>query len=353
MVRRRKGVTSRRKAERLLRVLEQIRGGRLAIFLQTNPDPDAIACGLGLQKLGEHVGVTSALYYGGRIGHHQTRAMVNLLEIQLERMEGPDVASKIMADAAGTALVDAAVAARYNILPRDVKPTIVIDHHEVEGKAPGDFVDIRPEVGATCSLVSGYLADLGIEMETGLATALLYGIRADTHQYLRNFSEEDLRAVNFLTPLADLALVEAIEHPPMSKETVDVLGRAIRNREPRGSYVVSSAEFISDRDALPQAAEMLIKEEGVETALVFGISESQVIFSARTRDPRVNLASVLAEAFGAESTGGHHAMAGGTIGLGFFQGTQSRAELLALTTEAVKRRFFDAVGAIESDQFED
>jgi len=64
----------------------------------------------------------------------------------------------------------------------------------------------------------------------------------------------------------------------------------------------------------------------------------------------VNLASALAEAFGAEQTGGHPTMAGGTIDLGFFQGTQSRAELLALTREAVKRRFFKAVGVIEAEE---
>lgn len=349
------GDTSERMAQRLSTLLEGMRGGNLAIFLQNNPDPDAIGCGLGLQKLAEQIGVLSTLYYGGRIGHHETRAMVNLLEIRLQRMESPEAARRIIASGVvGTALIDAAVAARYNLLPEDVRPSIVIDHHDVaEEKVRGDFVDIRPRIGAACSIMAGYLRTLGTKPETNVATALLYGIRADTHQFLRSFSEEDLHAVTYLTPLADLTLVEAIEHPPVSKETVDVLGRAIRNRETRGPYVVSSAEFISDRDALPQAAEMLIQEEGVETALVFGLSEAQVHFSARTRDPRVNLASVLADAFGAEQTGGHQAMAGGAIDLGFFQGTQSRTELLTLTREAVRRRFFEAVGAIEAEEIDE
>src|SRR3989338_1474113 len=47
---------------------------QLAIFLQDNPDPDAIASGLALKRIAEKCEVERKIYYGGKNGHQIGRA---------------------------------------------------------------------------------------------------------------------------------------------------------------------------------------------------------------------------------------------------------------------------------------
>ena len=142
----------------------------------------------------------------------------------------------------------------------------------------------------------------------------------------------------------DVGLLNQIANPPMSAETLDIIGRAIRNREVRGSYLISFVEFITDRDSLPQAAELMIQMEGVSTVLVFGIDKDKVQLSARSVDSRINLALLLQKAFGFMNAGGHATMAAGSIDLGIFGDVNDKKSLLKITFDAVRKKFFSAAG---------
>ena len=155
---------------------------------------------------------------------------------------------------------------------------------------------------------------------------------------------EDLDAAAYLSPLLDAGLLNQIENPPMSAETVDIIGRTIRNREVKGSYLISFVEFITDRDALPQAAELMLQVEGVSTALVFGIDKDKVQLSARSVDSRINLAFLLQKASGFMNAGGHANMAAGSIDLGIFGDVNDKKSLSKITFDAVRKKFFSAAG---------
>lgn len=189
-----------------------------------------------------------------------------------------------------------------------------------------------------------YLRHLDIIPDPPLATALRYGIRVDTCGFTRNTTTEDLEAAAYLSPLLDVGLLNQIENPPMSAETIDIIGRTIRNREVRGSYLISFVEFITNRDALPQAAELMLQMEGVSTVLVFGIDKDKVQLSARSVDTRINLAFLLQKAFGFMNAGGHATMAAGSIDLGIFGDVTDKKSLLRITFDAVRKKFFSAVG---------
>ena len=62
-------------------------GKRLVVFLHDNPDPDALAPGWILQRLGEKLGLRSVIVYGGRLGRAENRAMVRLLKIPARSLE--------------------------------------------------------------------------------------------------------------------------------------------------------------------------------------------------------------------------------------------------------------------------
>lgn len=327
---------------------DEIKGANtrgLAIFLQDNPDPDAIASGLALKRIANKCEVQSTIYHGGNIGHQQNRALVNLLETELIQLSSPKEAEETITRYGKVALIEASTPSKNNILPEGTVPDIVIDHHQTDVKSiKGNFVDIEARMGATSTIMTRYIRLFGIKPDPSLATALLYGIKVDTNGFTRNTTPEDMEAVAFLSPLIDPNLLKDIESPPMSSETLDIIGRAIRNREIRGSYLASFVEFITDRDALPQAAEVMLQLEGIDTVLIAGICEDKAYISSRSRDPRVNLGLLMQKAFG-KNAGGHATMAAGSIELGIFGIASDKKALLKVTSDAIKRRFFSVVGA--------
>ncbi len=344
-----KNADQKRSAFLLEKVARGARDKGLAILLQNNPDPDAIASGLALKKLCEKFDVKSKLFYGGTISHQQNKALVNMLNVEMTQLKSENDVRLMVGSFDKVALVEASVSSKNNMLPEDVIPNIVIDHHPTDIQVEGEFVDIRPMTGSTSTIMTGYLRQFGIKIDSSLATALRYGIRVDTLGFTRNTTMEDLNAAAYLSPLIDMGMLSQIENPPMSLETFDIIGRAIRNKEIKGSYMISFVEFIKDRDALPQAAELMLQLEGVYTVLVFGIFKDKVQLSARSIDTRVNLGSLLQKAFGDMNAGGHQNMAAGAIDLGIFGDATDRKALLNVTFDAVRKKFFSVVGV----RFED
>ncbi len=330
----------------LVNILKESNGKEVAIFLQDNPDPDAIASGLTLKYICKHCDIESKLYYGGNISHQKNKALINLLNIDLISIKTKEAVMEVVRTAGKIALIEASIPARNNVLPEEITPNLIFDHHQVDLRSvKGDFIDIQTNIGATATIMTKYIRQLNLQPDISLATALLYGIRTDTKEFTRNTSPDDMNAASCLSPLVEKNIMSQLEHPPMGLETLDIIGRAIRNKEIRGSYLASFVEFISDRDALPQAAEMMLHLEGVYTVLVFGINDDKVQLSARSRDTRVNLGLILQSAFGELNSGGHATMAAGVINLGILSDANDRASLLKVTSDAVKKRFFSSVGA--------
>jgi nanoRNase/pAp phosphatase (c-di-AMP/oligoRNAs hydrolase) len=336
----------RRTAGALISIIKASKS--VAIFLQSNPDPDALGSGLALKAICEHLGAKATLYYGGAIGHQENRAFVNLLEIQLVQVGARDDVHDIVAQHDCVALVEASLPGKNNVLPLDVTPDIVFDHHIIEEEdIKARFHDVRQEIGATSTILTQYLKQLGVPVDAKLAVALLYGIRTDTKSFSRDVTPADMEAATFLSQHADPELLEKIETPPMSAETVDTLGKAIRNREQYGSFILTSVDFIRDRDTLPQAADFLLKLEGVNTVVSFGIVEDVIHLSARTNDVRVNLGEALEKAFGKQNAGGHAKMAGGQIRLGIFGDVDEKEALLRLARDAVRKQVLNVLGLEE------
>ena len=329
------------KARQLAEILEAT-SGRLAILTQDNPDPDSIASATALQAIAEEFDVEADILYDGDIGHQENRAFVNLLGIEL-------VASE---DAPGIeeyerhALVDNMKSGDQSV---ELDVDILIDHYEPDEEIDTDFVDIRTNVSSTSTILTKYLQEFDLSPSETVATALLYGIRAETLDFKRDTTPADLTAAAYLHPFANHDTLEQVESPSMSPETLDVLAEAIQNREVQGSHLFSTAGFIRDRDALEQAAQYLLDLEGITTSAVFGIVDNEIIVAARSKDIRINIGSVLQGAFAdIGEVVGHSKQGTVEVPLGIFTGIETsednRDTLLQLTEEAVRRKLFAAMG---------
>jgi len=327
------------KASQLSDVIDAT-SGRLAILIHRSPDPDSIASAAALQAIAANRDVEADILYEGEIGHQENRAFVNLLGIELVSRADIDL------DEYDTfASVDTAKGTEMDLEQVD----IVIDHYEPEFEYDAAFTDVRPNVSSTSTILTKYIQELGLSLSEEVATALLYGIRAETLDFKRDTTPADLTAAAYLYPFADHDTLEQVESPSMSPETLDVLAEAIRNREVKGSHLVSNAGFIRDRDALSQAAQHLLNLEGITTTAVFALADDTIYLAARSKDIRMNIGKVLEDAFGEMGeTAGHSTDASVEIPLGIFTGIEAsddnRETLLTLTEQAVRTKLFEAMG---------
>ncbi len=338
---------NQRAARRLAAAVATYRRKGLAVFLHDSPDPDSISSALALQRICAGARTRCTLLYGGEIARPENRLLVDALDAPLVQLKTPAEAAAAAARHGGTALVESTVPGQNNILPPGARVDIVIDHHPLpRGHAPSaGFVDIRPGTGAAATILTGYLRRLWIRPDPPLAAALLFAIRVDTGGLTRHVSPDDLEATVFLAEHADLRLMRTFESPPMPPTTADLLARAIRSREMHSGHLLAGAGEIPDRDSLSVAADFLVRLEGVEAAVVFGILHGDLFVSARANAPSLDMGRLLRRAFGrAGSAGGHAGSAGARVPLevlGRAQTAESRSEL---ALRAVRRLYLRAAG---------
>lgn len=321
---------------------------RLAIVCHDNPDPDCLASALALERIADDADVDDVtIVYDGNISHQQNRVFVNSLDLDLETFDEID-----LADHDGVALVDSSVPGENNGLSADADVDIIIDHHP--GEVPeAEFVAIREEASSTTVILVEYIHTLDLQLESDLATALLFAIRRETLDFIRNVSEKEYLAGFYLHSSVDADLLRKMDNPPLSEITVDAIGTSIQTRTVQSAYLVANVGRTTERDALPQAADFLLDLEGVETVLVFGINGEQIEVSARSTDSRVSLGSLLEDVFGdIGDAGGHDDMAAAKIPMGLYADArinESEEDLLEITADLIERRFFKYAGYEDGD----
>src|SRR6185295_3308413 len=333
-----------------------------AIVMQDYPDPDAISSAWAHKLIAARFGIDCDIIYEGRISHQENLALVQLTEVAMVRFsEGYDLGQyqgTVFVDNQGTT---ASLTDRFAEL--GVKALVVVDHHERQDRVQAEFEDIR-KIGATATIYTQYIREGLLQLNKNdaghvkLATALMHGIRSETSGLVQA-REEEMDAATFLTPILDFALLENILSVKRSKQVMDVIRQALEDREIRESYSISGVGFlrIEDRDSIPQAADFLLTEENVHTAIVYGIiikgDRELVVGSMRTNKVTLNPDEFLKEALGATEAGryyggGRRGAGGFEIPIGFLAAIKDD-ELIRmkwrLYDELIKKKLFDKIGA--------
>ena len=166
----------------------------------------------------------------------------------------------------------------------------------------------------------------------------MHGLRADTNQ-LMNAAADDFLAAAYLSQFYDSQLLNAVLQASRSKRVMDVIERSLRNRKVQNNVSIAGVGYLryEDRDAIPQAADFLVTEENIHTAVVYGIVHDEdeerevVIGSLRTSKITLDPDEFIKEAFGQDSAGrffgGGRSMAGGfEIPVGFLSGFYENSE---------------------------
>jgi len=326
-------------------------GSEINIVCHNNPDPDCLASALALGRIAADAGIDEqSILYSGDISHQENRAFVNLLDIELESFSAATIENRPPDSL--VAFVDHSIPGQNNPVPEDTRVDIVIDHHPAED-IDAEFVDHREELGAASTVLTDHLRTLDIEPDTKLATALLFGIRSDTLDFLRGATPAEHEAAGFLHTHADQEIIRQLSTPSVTGGTLEAISAAIDNRRTNSAVLMSHVGRTNERDALPQAVDYLVRLEGIQTAIVFGLVDDTVHVSARSPDARVHVGNVLHDAFDdVGSGGGHHDVAGGQIPLGILADYDSDDEqLLDILEQIITARLVSELNL--SDESED
>ncbi|MCU0566065.1 MAG: bifunctional oligoribonuclease/PAP phosphatase NrnA [Oculatellaceae cyanobacterium Prado106] len=335
------------KTDALRQTLEKHQGDRQLILLQDFPDPDALSCAWAYKLIAAQFDIHCDILYGGTLSHQENIALVKLMGLPAQRyttQSGKDLSTSakekfasyqgcVFIDNQGTTTQLLALAQQANL------PTIaVIDHHSSQGDLKPEFADIRAQTRATATIFTQYLQAGLLKLDNSnnehvkCATALMHGLRSDTNR-LMQAQEEDFLAAGYLSRFYDAQLLNAVLQASRSKRVMDVIERSLRNRVLQNNFSIAGVGYLryDDRDAIPQAADFLVTEENVHTAVVYGIVRDEdedleiVIGSLRTNKLTLDPDEFIKEAFGQDPHGrffgGGRSMAGGfEIPMGFLSG---------------------------------
>ncbi len=304
----------------LARSLEGVQ--RLLILPHNDPDPDAIASALALRTLlkspwpayeGRSLDVEADLVYRGIIGRAENKALVRYLGRPLRRL----LAAELRQDVP-IALVDTQPGTGNNALLPGQLPIIVFDHHPLRpGSAEVAFAEVRPDIGATSTILAGYLLAAGIEPEPPLATALYYGIKSDTLGLMREAGPEDMAVYHHLQGLVDLEALAEIENAQVPNDYFKRLDAALHTARVYDGVILSYIGTMSRPDLAAELADLLLRLQGTKWAVVMGVYRDELIVSIRARNPVGGAGRLVQSIVGEAGTaGGHGTMAAGHLPLG-------------------------------------
>jgi nanoRNase/pAp phosphatase (c-di-AMP/oligoRNAs hydrolase) len=297
-------------SERFLAAIAPFR--RVVLVSHINPDPDALASMLGLGELvaARQPGKPVTLTLDGMIARAENKAMVDLLRIPLvplsQQSTGPD-AAVVMVDTQpnNTGRLDA----------ESARPLVVLDHHETPGTLEGvRFVDVRPNLGATSTMITGYLIEQGVAVDTRLATALLYGIESEISGYPREAGPPDDGALVWLFPRADKDLLARIRHPRLPLSYFATFNHALANAFLYQDVIVAWCGLVPQPDIIAEIADFFIRFDQVAWVMAIGLFDHKLKISARSDHIGSHCGDVLrAVVNGLGTAGGHDKRAGGAI----------------------------------------
>ncbi|MBQ9407752.1 MAG: phosphoesterase [Desulfovibrio sp.] len=241
-------------------------------------DPDAMAAAMALKRIMQQKVRSVDIARVNEVTRPDNLAMIRYLSIPLK----PWQADKAQGYA-HLALVDSQP--HHNKAFQNLRFDCIIDHHPLppangnqilDKTAPG-FLDIRPGIGATSTMMTRYLQALRLRPGPRLATALLYGIRTDTGIFERSGGEEDFRAYQWLSQHADNGLIRRITRSEYLRGWLPLFARAFRSlSDCRGGAHVSLKD-VDSADLLVAIADFFTKVHGLKWIAVSGVVNKTVV----------------------------------------------------------------------------
>ena len=288
--------------ERYKRLVEVVDpDDRVGIII--SPDPDSIAGAMALRRLLWRKVKSVAVFCSKPIQRVDNLTMIRTLSVTLlplQEIKKYEITRFAMVDSQP----------HHDDQFKRFAFSIIIDHHPPGNAAKAAFVDIRPEYGATSSMLTEYLRAARITPSARLATALFYGIKTDTNNFVREATEQDMTAFRYLFRFANMNVVKKIEASEITKKTLSYYQKGMEKLKFWKSIAYAHLGSVGNPDACVQMADFFLKLSEASWSIVSGVYGGTLVVIFRNDGYRKNAGKTAQRLFGQlGKAGGHKAAA--------------------------------------------
>ena len=324
-----KSISCSEKVKRLLKAVGP--DDRLAVLLVA--DPDALASAMALSRIFWRRCRSVRIFRANRIDRADNLAFVKLLDI------GNSHVRKLKkSDFTRWALVDSQPAHNEAFAGFDFD--IVIDHHPVTAGYKARYIDIREECGANATIVTEYLKALKITPSPRLATALFYGIKSDTNNFVRETVAADMIAFRYLYDYANLGIVKKIESTEFSRKTLSSFKAAVERHVFYKGIAFVHLPDVDNPDTLVMVADFFLKIAEAQWSIVSGVYNKTLVVIYRNAGFRRDAGRLAKDMFDdVGSAGGHKSAARAEVPVENLPSCRDSEECGKLVMRRAKRAF--------------
>ena len=284
----------------LLHHLHQIFSHEDRLLILIDADPDSIASALALKRLLWHRLTACVIAHIRPITRPQNERMVSLLDIATVPVQ--DIRPE---EFTRKALVDSQPA--HNEIFASYNYDVIIDHHPWLPETKARFLDIRPNYGATSTILTEYLRAARIKPSLKLATALYYGIKSDTANFERPAIEADVRAFHYLFGFTRRPLVRRLEFAEFNIPMLNYFRQALGRYRIRHNRLYTFLGVVDTPDILVILADFFMRAGEISWTVVAGIYQDKLVVIFRNDGMRKNAGHLAEKAFGKLGAAGGHA----------------------------------------------
>ena len=309
---------------------------RVLILLHDDPDPDSLASALALRTILGRNRQTAVIGAFAPVTRPENVRMCEMLGITVKIL-GEDDASHFDR----VAVLD--------IQPhywgdRFTEVDLVVDHHPPQKGYTAHFKEIRPDVGATCTMLFEHLLASEKQISERVATAMLYAIKTDTLFLERGVHPADLRSFAYLYGKANLNMLRQIEGGGMNMERLAFIDRVRQQHIFKDSFLYAHLGEIPRDDLAPALADFFLQLDDVRWCAISGQVGDQVTLSLRNLGYQRSAGEVVKAAFGEiGNAGGHRSAAKAVIPLDRFTAAFGTPDRNGKAAAAVYKKMREAL----------
>lgn len=284
--------------ERYGRLLETVSpDDTLGIII--NADPDAMASSMALKRLFWRKVKKAFVYHINTIQRADNLSLIRLLKIEQQhiRYMKPSLISK-------WAILDSQP--NHNEKFNEQCFDIIIDHHPVQESSRAAFVDIRENFGALSTVMTEYLRAAKIKPSPRLATALFYGIKTDTDNFVRGSLSNDIDAFRYLYPFTNMNIIKKIESSEMTTNTLASYRLAMERLEIVKETAIVHMGGIDNPDSLVIIADFFMRLAEATWSFASGVYNGKIIVIIRNAGFRGDAGRAAERLFGHLGAAGGH-----------------------------------------------
>jgi nanoRNase/pAp phosphatase (c-di-AMP/oligoRNAs hydrolase) len=294
--------------EKLKKLLERV-GPDDTVAILINADPDAMSSAMALQRLFWRRVKKTRVFRTNVIKRADNLAMIKLLNVKQQHIRKLDPARINK-----WAIVDSQP--HHQDALSKFRFDIIIDHHPPSVDSVAGFVDIREEYGATATMMTEYLRTAKIAPSPRLATALFYGIKTDTDNFVRASIPNDIDAFRYLYHYTNIHIVKMIESSELTRKSLASFRTALENLVFFQDKAFIHMGKVTDPDILVILADFFLKLVESTWCIVSGVYGQKLIVIFRHAGFRLDAGKVAEKLFGQwGSAGGHKSAARAEIPL--------------------------------------